>query len=60
MFIECTITRPLAGGSGSQARGGPSPRLRPRLSLWESFWMHHFRKTPIFNSQFAEFLLTAG
>ncbi|MGZ0171700.1 MAG: hypothetical protein ACKVHE_19325 [Planctomycetales bacterium] len=33
---ECVFTLSLAGWSASQGRGGPSPRLRPRLSLWES------------------------
>jgi hypothetical protein len=36
MIIECTFTLSLAGGSAFQGRGGPSPRLRPRLSQRES------------------------
>jgi hypothetical protein len=36
MIIECTFTLSLAGGSAFRGRGGPSLRLRPRLSQRES------------------------
>jgi hypothetical protein len=36
MIIECVFTLSLAGWSAFHGRGGPSPRLRPRLSKGES------------------------
>ena len=47
MIIECTFTLSLGGGSAYQGRGGPSPRLRPRLSRGESVELRPLRKMPI-------------
>jgi hypothetical protein len=47
MKIECTFTLSLAGGSAFQGRGGPSPRLRPRLSQGESVEVRPLRKMSI-------------
>ena len=47
MTIECTFTLSLAGGSAFQGRGGPSPRLRPRLSQGESVGIRSRRNMPI-------------
>jgi hypothetical protein len=41
LIIECRFTLSLAGGSAYQGRGGPSPRLRPRLSHGESLEFAH-------------------
>jgi hypothetical protein len=53
MIIERVFTLSLAGGSAYQGRGGPSPRLRPRLFQGESVGIRFRRNMPMSDPEFA-------